>query len=350
MSEIIKFHSGKKQKIILKCFLSPGDIVMLTAAIRDLKIEHGDRFLIDVRTSADQIWENNPHLTKLDENDEDVQIIEPEYPIIHRSNTAPFHFIHGYRMFLEDTLGVKIPATDFKGDIHISDLEKSWVSQIEELGFKEDFWIVNCGGKTDFTAKWLDPSKIQKVIDYFNGKIKFVQVGELGLNHFHPKLNNVIDLRGKTDIRQLIRLVYHSVGTLSPVSLLMHLSAAVETKHGRPLNRAGVVWAGGREPSQWEAYPHHQFIHTNGALPCCDNGGCWKSRCSLIGDGDEKDIKDTCVFPVKTNRFYNINIEDTDKNVRKSNIEYFEPKCLNLISHKRIIESIELYYKGGSLK
>ena len=40
-----------------------------------------------------------------------------------------------------------------------------------------------------------------------------------------------------------------------------------------------MVVAGGREPAQWEAYPHHQFISTNGALRCCEQGGCWKSRC-----------------------------------------------------------------------
>ena len=100
----------------------------------------------------------------------------------------------------------------------------------------------------------------------------FVQVGEAG--HHHPALRGVLDLRGKTDLRQLVRLVHHAQGVLCPVTLHMHLAAAVPVKAGMPRNRPCVVVAGGREPSQWEAYPHHQYIHTNGALPCCDNGGC----------------------------------------------------------------------------
>ena len=58
-----------------------------------------------------------------------------------------------------------------------------------------------------------------------------------------------------------------------------------------------MVVAGGREPPHWEAYPHHQFIHVNGDLSCCDAGGCWKARCQKIEDGDEKN-RSLCLFPI----------------------------------------------------
>ena len=114
------------------------------------------------------------------------------------------------------------------------------------------------------------------VVERFAGRILFVQVGEAG--HHHPALRGVLDLRGKTTLRQLVRLVHHAQGVLGPVTLLMHLAAAVEVGPGMPRNRPYVVVAGGREPAQWEAYPHHQYIHMNGALRCCDHGGCWKPR------------------------------------------------------------------------
>lgn len=316
---------------------------MLTAAVRDLKLAHKDEFLIDVRTSCPEIWENNPYITSLDENDTEIEIIEPEYPLIHQSNTSPYHFIHGYRMFLEDKLGVKIPATDFKGDIHISDLEKSWTSQIEELGINNKYWIINAGGKSDFTAKLWNPDSYQKVVDHFFGKVTFVQIGEWQKDHYHPKLNNVVNLVGQTDFRQLIRLIYNSIGVLCPVTATMHLAAAIEMKDSNipPLNRPCVVVAGGREPSQWEAYPHHQFLHTNGVLDCCDNGGCWKSRCTKVGDGDEKDEKDTCIYPIQTDKQIEFNYKL---------VNYLEPKCLNIITPERVIKAIELYYDGGVLK
>lgn len=329
------------QKLILKSFLSPGDIVTMTVAVRDLKKAHGDKYLIDVRTSCGAIWEGNPYITKIDDKEDGVREIKLDYPLIHRSNTAPFHFVHGYLQHLEEQLKVKIPITDFKGDIHIRNEEKMWISQLAEMGINDKFWIINAGGKFDFTAKWVDPDKYQKVVDHFKGKITFVQVGEKG--HFHVPIKGAINLVGKTDFRQLIRLIYHSSGVLTPVTATMHLAAAIEMKNSPPINRPCVVIAGGREPSQWEAYPNHQYLHTNGALPCCDNGGCWKSRATLVGDGDKKDKEDLCIYPISIKPK---TIETSDF----SDIDFREAKCLNIISAEKIIEAIELYYDGGVLE
>ena len=84
------------RKLILKSFQSPGDIVMLTAAVRDLHLAHPGSFKTDVRTPAPALWENNPHLTPLQENDSQVQVLDMHYPLVHESNQRPYHFIHGY--------------------------------------------------------------------------------------------------------------------------------------------------------------------------------------------------------------------------------------------------------------
>lgn len=316
-------------RLILKCFLSPGDIVLLTATVRDLHRAYPGRFLTDVRTSAAQIWENNPFVARLNELEPGTRVIDMHYPLIHQSNQRPYHFIHGFAQHLEQQLGLPVPLTEFKGDLHLSPLEKSWISQVEETGHKGDFWIVVAGGKYDYTAKWWDPENYQKVVDHFRGRILFVQCGEA--DHWHPRLDGVLDLVGKTDLRQLIRLVYHASGVLCPVTLAMHLAAAVETKPGKPRNRACVVVAGGREPPHWEAYPHHRFLSTNGALPCCDNGGCWKSRCQLVGDGDEKD-QSVCLHPVQVRPDLRI------------------PKCMTMLRAQDVIRAIEMYHEGGALQ
>jgi hypothetical protein len=53
------------EKLILKNSQSAGDIVMLTAAVRDLHRCYPGRFLTDVRTSCSDLWIGNPHLTPL---------------------------------------------------------------------------------------------------------------------------------------------------------------------------------------------------------------------------------------------------------------------------------------------
>lgn len=313
---------------------------MMTSAVRDLKKAFPE-WQIDVRTTAMQIWENNPHLSDLDEKDPEVQVLKMEYPLIHRSNTHPYHFIHGFRIFLERTLKIEIPQGIFKPDIHISDTEKSWISQIQEMGIEENFWILMSGGKYDFTAKWWNPFEYQKVVDHFKNKITFVQCGEEG--HFHPKLEGVINLIGKTDTRQFIRLMYHASGVICPVTFAMHLAAGVEMKSSPPINRPAVVLAGGREPAQWEAYPHHRFLSLNGALPCCDNGGCWKSRATKVGDGDEKDKDNLCVFPEKIDMKFKSPFDEQEKDV-------YIAKCLNMIKAEDVIKAVETYYTGGVLK
>jgi ADP-heptose:LPS heptosyltransferase len=313
------------RKLILRNWLSPGDIITLTAAVRDLHLTHPGRFVTDVRTPCPALWEHNPYITQLNEKDPEVTAIQCEYPLINQSNQLPYHMIHGFRLFLQEELGVPIEPHAFKGDIHLSDEEKGWMSQVEEIeGFGARFWIIVSGGKSDFTAKWWDPDRAQQVVDHFAGRIRFVQCGEDG--HHHSKLRNVIDFVGKTDLRQLVRLMYHADGVICPVTMLMHLAAAVETKPERPANRPCVVIAGGREPSHWEAYPHHQFLHTMGALPCCQHGGCWRSRVEPLGDGDEKDGS-LCERPV------------TLPGGRKL------PQCLDMITAADVIRAVEQYMR-----
>jgi hypothetical protein len=63
------------RKLILKNFLSPGDIVTLTAAVRDLHKCYPHQFITDVRTPCPHLWENNPFITPLDEKAADVAVV-----------------------------------------------------------------------------------------------------------------------------------------------------------------------------------------------------------------------------------------------------------------------------------
>ena len=92
------------RKIILREWQSPGDLVMLTAALRDLHVVYPGRFITDVRASCPDLWDHNPYITPLDERDADVEVIDCEYPLIHQSNQRPVHFLYGFIEFLNDRL------------------------------------------------------------------------------------------------------------------------------------------------------------------------------------------------------------------------------------------------------
>ena len=321
-----------QRKIIFKNFQSPGDILMLSAAVRDLKLSYPD-FSIDVRTPCPAIWENNPYLTPLEETDKDVETYAVGYPIIHESNEGAYHFIHGFRLDIENKLNLKIKATKFWGDIHFSDEELSWISMVHEHFTGEDtpFWLICTGGKTDYTAKWWIPEYAQEVVDHFKDKIQFVQFGAEEKGHHHERLKNVIDLVGKTDLRMFMRLAYHCDGIVCPITFAMHLAAALPQKPGKPRHKPCVVTAGGREPCTFTRYTHHEFLLTNGFMLCCDNGGCWKSRTTMIFDGDLKD-SELCVDTVEFN----------GRKVQRCMHDFVTPK--------EVINSIKKYYKCDMLE
>ena len=71
------------RKLILSNSFSPGDIVVFTAAVRDLHRCCPGQFTTDVRTPYPELWENNPWITPLNEKDSGVEVIEVGCPLIH---------------------------------------------------------------------------------------------------------------------------------------------------------------------------------------------------------------------------------------------------------------------------
>ncbi len=318
------------RRLVLRCWYSLGDIVLLTAAVRDLHRAYPRQFRTDVRTPFDALWLHNPWITPV--RDDEGETVECDYALLDESNRAPYHAIHGFIEQLNRRLDLRIRPAEFRGDIHLHPLERAWTPQIvEHLGVDVPYWIVAAGGKTDCTIKWWSPDRWQAVVDHFRGRLLFVQVGANADRH--PPLRGVLDLRGRTDVRQLVRLVHHSTGVLCPVTSLMHLAAAVPPRADRPPNRACVVVAGGREPVQWLAYPHHQVLHTLGALRCCDQGGCWKARTVPLGDGDAARDKNLCVDPVCSTR---------------SPKSPLLPACMAMVTPADVIRAVERFHERGA--
>ena len=250
------------------------------------------------------------------------KFLKCEYPLIHTSNVGAHHFIHGFRMFLEDKLGIKIPQGPLKCDVYMHQKEAENAKWIKDsVGEECGYWLVNAGCKNDFTAKLWETARFQAVVNATKNKIRWVQIGSL--EHNHAPLENVADLRGKTTHRQLIQLMYRAGGVLTGVSYPMHLATIPMYNQGMR-QRPCVVIAGGREPTVWEAYTNHQFLHTCGMLKCCQCGGCWKSRTIPLNDGDSKD-KSLCVNTVTSASGQVI------------------PKCMDMISVDDVVEAIEKY-------
>jgi len=332
-------------KLVLSQHQSPGDLLMLSRAVEDLHISYPGVFITQFRTAAHELWQNNPRNQFIANNDPAAMWIACEYKLINTASLGAHHFCHAFRKELEARLGIPIDQTSPRGVIRLSPQEKAWASQVHEITGKDlPFWILDAGCKSDCTNKQWEVARYQELVDR-TPEITWVQIGSAGSNknpNIHPELHgpNLINLVNKTTIRQLVRLMYHAAGVVTPVSFPMHMSAAVDV-HPRykRLNRPCIVIAGGREPSMWEAYSTHQFLHTCGALPCCGRGGCWKARNMPLGDGDDKDYDEEIVNPDGT-KYLRIRLCEYPIVSKSGQVV---PKCMDMITVDMVLERISWY-------
>jgi hypothetical protein len=325
--------------------------MMMSVVLRDLHRCYPNQYVTGVETTAKEVWENNPYIANLARKT--TNVIKLGYPLIHRSNQCGLHFIQGFIDDLNKKLNLKVRLTEFRPDLHWSPQE------LNEPLIEGDYWVVVSGGKADFTTKWWDAARYQEVIQRLEGVVNFVQIGGKpsggGARHYHPPLNGALSMVGKTSLREAFRLCLHARGVLTPVTCFMHLAAAI----GKPT----VVIAGGREhytweaynvetlqrnmafasgrikkppgtPKQWEAwhpdqdarfvdhpFMPHKFLHTVGALKCCKNHGCWRTR---VTEGKpEQNCSNVVYTPARVPL----------------------PRCLDMITVDRVVESILEYEK-----
>lgn len=355
------------RKIILKHKRAVGDALMLTAGVRDFKLLFPD-IQLNVDSNFPDLWENNPYIDwSIQKGQPNVEYYEVGYPTIQTCNNGYIHFTHAFLLDIisqvdaHESLGISIgefvstycnggekdlgegikakePFITWRkkykgfckdafrqwGDIHLSQEEKKY-NLIKDVYGIDTYWVIAPGGKSDCTTKIWDWRRFQEVIDHYDGMIKFVTIGRS--DHILDKLNNVINLTDKTPrIRDLIPLVYHADGCVSGVSFLMHLAAAMPPKNKNSRKPCVAIY-GGREPTSFTSYCNHQILHTNGAISCCDNGGCWQSRVVPIGKSTERNDR-LCHYPV---------IRD-GRSI---------PLCMDMITAQDVIRGIEKYYQGN---
>jgi ADP-heptose:LPS heptosyltransferase len=280
-------------KIRLKNFQSPGDVLMLTAAVRDFKLKYPDT-KIWVETSSNAFFDNNPNIENLKYSttvyntsakvkespyagiptlnvgyDDDKGKIDNPWSI-HKVHNHKKHFIYGMIGYINCKLGLDIELTKPHADLYLTDEEKKPLSDLPE-----NYWLVNCGTGPFFPAKiWHKDNWMTLFKSLPN--ITFVQMGGSEKDHQHPSfgLPNVMNYIGQTSFRQSLSMIYNARGLIVPITYAMHVVAAIAPK------KPCIVVAGGREQWWWEAYEGHDFLHTMGSLPCCTiDHACWKSEC-----------------------------------------------------------------------
>lgn len=323
------------KRIYLTHDRAAGDIVVMTALIRDLAKQFPNDYQIAVKTSVPSLWEHNPYVRRFPQEAADLSIKLDYGSYMH--NKLGQHFLRGFHHNFEQRTGVAVSLLEPKPDLHLSDAEKGCRLVSGE------YWVMMAGGKTDFTIKHWPYANYQKTADTLQALgIKVVQAGasskRANVKHVNARLERVQSLVGQTDFRQFMGLVYHAQGVICPVTSAMHIAAAFD--------KPCVVIAGGREEYYWEAYTNevdnfgpiasrkvavpHRFLY---ALPephiCLEAGqyGCWKNK--IVRPPKSKDSL-ICRLPTKQQQ------QDV-------------ASCMAVITPERVVESVLSYYYDGTL-
>lgn len=317
------------EKIILKQFQSPGDVLMMTGLIRRLKEAYPD-IRIRVNTCADDFLINNPYIdehtsaiqlfdtassTPYSQDDDGwVELIthysdEPYKKIkvnnpwsIHKCGTSKGHFSQGFIGYFNALFNLKLKDTPARPEVYLTKDEKKPLK-----GLPKKYWVVVCGGKNDFLRK-IYPERLWRELFKLLPGVKFVQLGIKATNHAHPVFEdcpNVINYIDKTSLRQMLTVVHNSQGVISPITQTIVQAAA--------LRKPCIVLAGGGEDYTWQAWKGDKtfhYLHTlgllwqHGELPawmkeyikpneikhqdCCRFGGCWGGQCSnILSNGEQ---------------------------------------------------------------
>lgn len=348
------------RKILLRHRRGVGDVLMLTAGIRDFKLLFPD-IGIGVDTPYPDLFIGNPYIDpEITKHTECVEVYNAGYPTIQQCNNGVIHFTMSFLLDIICQVNARSPLPidvgEFcaafsngkvsdkgednevepfvsyaekyrkfsdkfarkRADVYLTDKEKSY-NLIKDRYGADKYWVVSFG-KNDFTSKIWDFRQFQTVVDHYSQYgIKFVIIGRS--DHITYKLKNVIDLIDKTTIRDIFPIVYHSDGSISGVSFLMHLAAALPCKDGT-YGRPHVALYGGREPLSFTQY-EHQTLHAINTIPCCNNNsGCWVSQVVPTG---RKEGERTCKNPVSVD----------GKSVQK---------CMHYITSNDVIRAISKYY------
>lgn len=352
-----KIVGAPPKEVIFRNRQRIGDILMFTCGVRDFK-KAFPKTRVNVLSTATHIWDHNPNVDRtlleyyspkiregLKAYNEGVSLRNKTNPPekkektkslpdfitpqdffsgdtnvlnvgpsrgTNQSNRIDWHFANAFRISIEDVLKVQIPQGESRPDIYFTEEEYHSPRPIEK-----PYWVMCITGEKSWGCKMYPFERWQKVVDQ-NPELTFVQIGAAEDNAPRLQGPNVLDWVGKTQdkltgIRDLFKLFLHAEGSIGLVSFHMHLSGA--------LYKPAVVVAGAREPVSFTRFPYHQYLATDGTLPC-SVPACW--HCGI----------DKCT---------NI-VEYADK------LEKKVPKCVDMIAPEEVSQAIQRYYVGGRLK
>jgi hypothetical protein len=254
----LKIFSAKPDAVI-SFGISPGDDLLCSIVAQQLKQKGYKR--IWMLTCFPEIFFNNPHINKVIKQDESGNISLPmrkyfksiETTFIHpwythynkitdRDEIPLKHIVH----LMCDKANVEYPEI-IKPNFYLTDIEK----RKGKLFYNQVcIHSTGVGAKQHMQNKDWYPERFEEVVLSLKNKYTVIQIGTAN-DHL---LSGVIDMRGKTTVREAAAILYNSKFFIGQVGFLMHLARAVDCK--------AVIIYGGRERPDQSGYDYNINLYS----------------------------------------------------------------------------------------
>jgi len=344
----------KKRKIVLDIGFSPGDIIVFTAALRDLCEQYPD-FDVTVNTCCPAIFENNPHLKKnpkeekpfnvniwdnllkigylvddikdntkskaifndlMKKNEIRMEMVGHTYQYIHKKTNLVLFDINiddkqkldceTYKIKYDDIHNSGWSGRHFSSAFYIElkeilgvDVKQTSLLPDIHLSVEEKAWMNQVEQVFGYRGKfWLLNCGIKPDYPAKQWPVNYWQevVDILENKVQFVQVGELAEGHEHRPLRGVISLL-GKTNLRELIRLSYHADGGMS--HVSLLHHLMAAWqkphvtiAGGREPARWESYPHVRYMDTNGLTPCASYDGCWKS--GRIHE-DEKNENKKCI-------------------------------------------------------
>jgi ADP-heptose:LPS heptosyltransferase len=234
-------------RYVIHCPRAIGDVLVLTTLFASLKQKYDCE--LDINSAFDDIFANNPNRTII-KNFNRKEFVEIDHHPWIISNPE-LSYIEAFHRDAEQKLGIDVPVLCNTPQLYLTDAEKDPFPSLPK-----DYLVLNASWKTDTSTKFY--SHYREVAELLDMPI--VQVGRN--DDPFTLIPTAINWIGKTNTRQLLRLLYNSKGAIGGITFLQHASAALDVPY--------VCLYGGREPWHWINYPNQIKICGE-----CPYSPCW---------------------------------------------------------------------------
>jgi hypothetical protein len=246
--------------------ISPGDDLLCTAVLHELASRHREK--IWMMSNYPELFAGNASVAHVvpveDRYREYAGLLESKYEFLQYAAVRPEQDMSvppARHIIAELCASAKITGrVALRPYFFLTETEK------KKYDWAQGMIAIQSSGlaaKLPMRNKQWFPERFQAVISDLKRDFKFVQLGSAG----DPPLTDVIDLRGKTSIRESAAVLANCRLHVGTVGFLMHLARAVECP--------AVIIFGGREAPWQSGYGCNVNLYS--AVPCAP---CWLwNRC-----------------------------------------------------------------------